>query len=108
MVNDELVSKVRSPALFLQTLEMRKERSHLKWHFLRGRLQLNGLGLEHFDLIRPWIHRNPRSQRQSSNLVQTIHLQGPCRVRHTMHADKMAAPKIIAEPATQKIGQLRR
>jgi hypothetical protein len=35
LMDSDLVSEVRSPVLFLQTLEMRKEGSHLKWQLFR-------------------------------------------------------------------------
>lgn len=35
LMDSDLVSEVRSPVLFLQTLEMQKERSHLKWQLFR-------------------------------------------------------------------------
>jgi hypothetical protein len=34
-MDSDLMSEVRSPVLFLQTLEMQKERSHLKWQLFR-------------------------------------------------------------------------
>src|ERR1700686_2335455 len=50
---------------------------------------------------------DPRAPRESSGLIQPIHLQTFRQVGERLHSKQVTASEIVAEAAMQQVGQLR-
>src|SRR5438445_1260546 len=88
--------------------QIREERRDLERHLLVRRKKSNGLGLHHFYPVAPRVQLDPAAQRESRDLIGTLHFELRSGVEQSRHPNGFSVSCTVSVVGSYQVADFRR